>query len=207
VKSSKRFIVIAALTVMLGAATSFFALGRPGNGSQQPAAAGQNSPPALENQLRELLEPVGVGVASAFPAFNTATSITKVNARWESNGGKSTSIAAEAVGRLTVTESRAGFGALPRQRTAELAETQVLVAGVDQSSQLVWWQVITDPRFVRSETVAATGEVSGRVTYLARADFFLSFPDDPAIKQLRLYHPQWNGTRFQLVAIGVIDVP
>jgi hypothetical protein len=207
-KLKRKLAAVAILAVSMTAAARYFARGQSQGGlPQSPVQSSEPSRQALiTNQLRDLLTPVGVEVASGFQAPENLAG-RQVGMHWEtSDASKSAPSAEQAAGRFTVSNSRVSAGSLPRRRSVELAETEVFVVAVDESARLVWWHVMTDPRLLRSETVTETGEVSGRVLYQSKVDFSITFPDEQSIKELRLYHPQWTGDRFRLTSIGVISV-
>jgi hypothetical protein len=199
---------ILSAAIVLIAVVSFFALaGSQGEKTHSAVQTGEASrQPLLENQLRDLLTPVGVAVS---PGFQTSEeqNVREATIAWETSPASKTAVSTEqADGKFTVSNVQVRRASLPRRRAVELAETEIFVAAVDETNRLVWWHIMGDPRVLRSEAVAASGEVSGRILYLPNVDFSISFPDDPAIKEVRLYHPQWNGERFQLIQIGLVTV-
>jgi hypothetical protein len=46
--------------------------------------------------------------------------------------------------------------------------------------------------------------LQGVVLHRANAEFFVPVPDDPAITELRVYHPRWTGNTFDLDLIGTV---
>lgn len=160
----------------------------------------------ITNQLRELLAPVGVQVPAELEPREDA--VTKhLTIHWQSTSpGKTAAVTEQASGSFAVTNSRVSVGSLPRRRSVELAESEIFIAAVNEAGGLVWWQVMTDPRLVRAEAVSESGEISGRVLYRSDVDFLIGYPDDAAIKELRLYHPEWTGERFRLTLLTIISV-
>lgn len=160
----------------------------------------------IAKQLRDLLTPVGVEVPADLQPRDDAVT-RQLTIRWQTSTPAKTGAAAEqASGDFAVTNSRVSVGALPRRRAVELAESEIFVAAVNETGALVWWQVMSDPRLVRAETVSSSGEVSGQALYRSAVDFLIGYPDDAAIKELRLYHPSWTGNQFRLTPLTVINV-
>ena len=161
---------------------------------------------ATANQVASLLTPAGVAVVQGLRARETGT-FRQVQVHWETPGLETSAAGArQAPGVLTGRRAAPGFGSLPRRRALELAETEVLIAAVDGQSRLLWWHVMTDPRLLRAESVAESGALSGGVSYLPRVDFPIAYPDDAAIEELRLYHPEWTGAEFRLTPLAVLSV-
>ncbi len=78
----------------------------------------------------------------------------------------------------------------------------MLLVALDETGGLRWWQLLLDPRLVRSETVAEDGTLRSESYYQTQVDFTVDFPDDAAIKELRFYHPEWTGRDFRLELLG-----
>jgi hypothetical protein len=97
-------------------------------------------------------------------------------------------------------------GRLPRQREPELNSDQVVIIARDSNGKILDWQVVPDPRLVRSEGLGPAGELSGRVFYRERADFLFTLPDEPGITRIDFYHPRWAGANFDLDLIGGVSL-
>ena len=208
----KAFLVLA---LLLAAISTYFAQGD----KSQPDAAASNAAPRTEStrqlmiddQLKILLTPVGVNVIEIGPATQTANH-QELEVRWKTpdKSAASDSTGAEAQGQpaqtLSVMGSNAGRGSLPRQRSLELSEEQVLVVAVGAENEMRWWTLIADPRLRRAETAGPNGELSGQTVILSETDFTVSYPADISITELRFYHPHWTGTKFTLESIGSTPV-
>jgi hypothetical protein len=109
-------------------------------------------------------------------------------------------------GILAIVDSMRRSGTLPRQRSVELSTNQLLVIAVDQNSELRWWTLLLDPRLVRAEVPGATGETGSENYYVMKVDFMVAYPDDPAIKELRFYHPVWTSEEFHLQLLSVLSI-
>lgn len=204
----KKVTPIVAVATVLIAAVSFFVFAQSQDEKTQSSVQSGDASrqPLLETQLRDLLTPVGIGVSPGFQ-LPESMSVREVAISWEtSNPNKIAPNTEQAGGKFTINNVQARRGSLPRRRAVELAETELFVAAVDANNRLVWWHVMGDPRVLRAESVSTSGEVSGRILFLPNVDFAIGFPDEPAITEVRLYHPQWNGQRFQLIQVGVITV-
>ena len=162
------------------------------------------------NKLASLLAPEGIQVRSRPEALEAET-YRELRVHWETKTQPETTIPAEASrapsGTLTVKHFKVASGHLQRLRSLELATTQILVIALDANSNLLWWHLLTDPRLLRAETVGATGEITGRLSYLPQIDFSIAYPDDPTITELRFYQPEWTGEDFRLRSLGTLSVP
>jgi hypothetical protein len=105
---------------------------------------------------------------------------------------------------FAVVERRHASGAMPRQRALELSADQLLIIAVDRLGRDRQRLLMPDPRLLRAEWPDPTGELQGVVLHRANAEFFLSVPDDPAITELRVYHPRWTGKAFDLDLLGTV---
>jgi hypothetical protein len=167
-----------------------------------------------EEQLSRLLSKVGVTVDES-STTNNHQAYREVTIHWAgstdvqsdsqaklSTGGGEQSLA----NASSVVEDKTRTGTLPRQRSLELSQTQVLIAAVDEKNQLRWWQVVPDPRIVRAETETAAGELRSTDYYFNNLTMVVAFPDDPQIVSLQFYHPSWNGTGFDLKLLAATSV-
>ena len=169
-----------------------------------------------EAQLRDLLQPMGVVVER--PVAVADQSI-QLQLRWNAAPAPPSRVAAArsgagtSVSRLsTELTSPAGSidiltrktvpGPLPRRRGLNLAPDRILIVVVDSQSRLRSWSVIPDPRLIRAESPGPDGALKGTVVLRERPQFFINVPDDPSIRELRIYEPHWNGQAFNLVLIG-----
>lgn len=205
---NRTLIAAAIMAVSITSAASYLGHGQ----NQEPqstksAPSGEASRQALiTSELASLLTPAGIQVVAGFQAQETET-FRQVQVHWDTPGrDKSAVNAQQALGTLTVNQSARGIGGLPRRRSLELADTEILVIAVDENSRLMWWHVMTDPRLLRAESVNASGEISGGVSYLPEVEFSIAYPDDPAIKELRIYHPEWTGAEFHLTSLAVLSL-
>lgn len=185
--------------------------------------AGQSSPPnarkmppardaAARGRLQELLSEVGVSVPDEASQVAPSASYRELIVSWQADKARLDALDAEArvrnpAGRFSRSEAaRTRRGALPKQRSLELSPDQVLVVAVDAASRMKWWGLTPDPRIVRAEFPGPDGVLTGQTVVNDDAAMLLAYPDDPAITELRLYHPRWTGERFALELIGTLDV-
>ena len=105
---------------------------------------------------------------------------------------------------FAAVERRQASGAMPRQRAIELSANQLLIIAVDRLGRDRQRMLLPDPRLLRAEWPDPTGELQGVVLHRANAEFFVPVPDDPAITELRVYHPRWTGHAFDLDLLGTV---
>ena len=79
-----------------------------------------------------------------------------------------------------------------------------MVVALDADGRMRWCGVVPDPRLLRAEWPGADGELTGQVLYKESAEFFVAYPDDDSIKEIRLYHPDWDGQKFSLAPLGAV---
>lgn len=202
-------IAVVIMVVSITAGASYL-----GHGSNQPPQSVKSSQSdeasrqtLISDQLASLLTPAGVQVVAGFQAQETE-SYRQLQVHWETPAASKSAVnAQQTIGTLAIRQSRRGTGNLPRRRSLELADTEVLVIATDDNSRMLWWHVMTDPRLLRAESINANREISGGVSYLAQVDFLIAYPDDPAIKELRIYHPEWTGAEFRLISLAILSVP
>ncbi len=105
-----------------------------------------------------------------------------------------------------VSRSDRRSGTLPQKRTFELSATQIVIVAVGASDQVVWWDLIPDPRILRAETSDSSGKISGRTLFRRDTELFFHLPSNDAITMIRFYSPIWNGHEFSLDPIGATGV-
>jgi hypothetical protein len=181
--------------------------------SGAPAPLGNNavgSRVTLSERVRGLLAESGVEVgAAASPAASSARSHRELKVSWEADKAALPRPAAaqnrNAPGRVALLSASARrAGALPKQRSAELSPTQVVVVALDSEGRMRWCGLVEDPRLLRAEAPGPDGELTGQVIYRESAEFVVQFPDDEAIAEVRLYHPDWDGQKFSLELVGAV---
>jgi len=110
--------------------------------------------------------------------------------------------------RVTVLDGRRIPGKAPRHRNVELSSQHLLVIGLDENDREITRAVIIDPRLIRSEIFNSSGEiVSSELIYKDNVEFSLAFSDDPRLRRLKIYHPNWRGNTFSLKLIGETQLP
>lgn len=176
--------------------------------SPNPAAWGGAS---LTERVRALLTAAGVEVgADVKPAAAArARSHREVRISWEADKAALPRPAAaqylNAPGRVALARAaERREGGLPKQRSAELSSDQVVVVALDAEGRMRWCGLVPDPRLLRAEWPGADGELTGQVLYRESAEFFVAYPDDDSIKEIRLYHPDWDGRAFSLKPVGAV---
>lgn len=91
---------------------------------------------------------------------------------------------------------------IPVMRSPELSPDLLLVAGVDSAQRLIAWSLVSDPRILRAEQQARTGEVKARVLHRTTTELLVVMPDDPEIAELRFYEPRWLRSDYSLHLLG-----
>jgi len=163
----------------------------------------------IRNALAELFADSGVHVGAVMPDVHSQA-YKELRVRWQSSTKARTltdSLEQGPVsGALTSLASARKTGSLPRNRSFELSTNQILVVAVNEKTELRWWNLLLDPRLVRAETPVATGEIRGEEYYLANVDFMIDYPDDPGIRELRVYQPRWTGQDFKLELLSTLTL-
>jgi hypothetical protein len=178
-----------------------------GNVSPEKNAAGSRV--TLAERVRALLAAKGVEVGAAATTTPAARSHRQLSVAWEADKASLPAPAAaqhrNAPGRVTL--ARAGVrraGALPKQRSAELSTTQLVVVALDAAGRMRWCGLVADTRLLRAEAPGPDGELTGQVFYRESAEFVIDYPDDEAVAEVRLYHPDWDGQNFSLELVGAV---
>jgi hypothetical protein len=203
---------LSAIGLVLIASLLFATVGAQETGTPAPSASNAvGNRTFLSERVRGLLASAGVEVG---PAANTASdapgrSHRELRVSWEADKAALPQPAAvqyrNAPGRVAL--SRAAVrreGGLPKQRSAELSPTQVVVVALDAEGRMRWCGLVADPRLLRAEVPGPDGELTGQVIYRESAEFVVSYPDDEAIAEIRLYHPDWDGQDFSLAPVGAV---
>jgi hypothetical protein len=176
--------------------------------STETAVASRTS---LSERVRALLAASGVEVG---PALNTTAASSsrahrELKISWEADKAALPHPAAaqykNAAGRVALASANVRReGGLPKQRSAELSPTQVVVVALDSEGRMRWCGLVTDPRLLRAEGPGPDGELTGQVIYKESAEFIVQYPDDDAVVEVRLYHPDWDGQKFSLELVGAV---
>jgi hypothetical protein len=203
--------MLSAVGIVIAAALLFATAGAQEAGTNAPAAqtaAGGRA--SLSERVRALLKASGVEVGAAPSAAAAARSHRELRVSWEAD--KSALPKAEEAAQYKNAPGRAALaraavrreGALPKQRSAELSPTQVVVVALDAEGRMRWCGLVHDPRLLRAEWPGPDGELTGQVVYRESAEFVVSYPDDETIAEIRLYHPDWDGQKFSLELVGAV---
>ena len=202
---------LSAIGLMLAAAMLFATTGAQESGAPAPPvnnAVGSRA--SLAERVRGLLAASGVEVGpAANPAAAAARTHRTLRVSWEADRDALPKPAAvqykNAPGRVRAAGAGARRdGALPKQRSAELSPTQVVVVALDSEGRMRWCGLVADPRLLRAEVPGPGGELTGQVIYRESAEFVVQYPDDEAVSEIRLYHPDWDGQKFSLALVGAV---
>ena len=198
----------------IGIAVIFLAMIGPGSlVAQQAPASPTPESKALMQRLSEMLEPVGVTVATEAMSSSPSIGTKELRVRW-GNGTSPAPLSGQGTltpgpppaGSFSISSQRRYAETVPRQRGLEIAPGRLLVAAIDRSGRLRSWMVIIDPRIIRSEGPGPDGTLTGQTLVVQQAEFLLSVPDDPEIVECRFYEPVLNGNTYRLVGMGSLFV-
>lgn len=171
----------------------------------------------LLDKLKAILEPLGIIVVeSALVDAEKVRNTQSLTIHWDAYPDAAEKmLPAEKVKdrpagrgmRLTKSQKRQySESALQRRYGFELSTDKLFIAAVDAKSQLKWWELITDPRIVRGESVGPDGQFVGEVYYRTQPDILLSIPDEEGITEIRIFKPNWTGTNFMLEQLASVPV-
>ena len=175
----------------------------------EPKEAAKPREVLMIKRLRQLLADDNVVVHEANIVTSRAAA-KAIRLRWSSSdarGNSNLSDVRPSVSSVSVESVQDTLMARPRQRSLELSPTLIMLAGVDDKNQLVWWDVVPDPQLVRAESANEKGELSGRVLYRSEAEVLFSLPAYLPITEIRLYRPEWDGTDYKLERFANINLP
>lgn len=160
-------------------------------------------------RLPALVMLVVLGMSPA--AFGVTPGLQEVRIRWDTHArAPAPGVAPDAAAAadvFTLLQQRRQSGSLPRHRNPELSAGQIVVVAVNSRGERVDAQVVPDPRVLRAEGAGPGGMISGETLYHPSTELLLTLPDDPAIRELRIYHPRWVGSAFVLDLLGTIPLP
>jgi hypothetical protein len=106
--------------------------------------------------------------------------------------------------RLVVLERWRNVVYAPRQRRPEIAAGQIVVTVVDAAGNERGRTIIPDPRILRAEFPDETGALQGVQQVRPNAEFLVTLPDHPSVRELRIHEPRWNGSEFELDLLGAV---
>ncbi|HEX7314811.1 MAG TPA: hypothetical protein VF297_12870 [Pyrinomonadaceae bacterium] len=203
--------MLSAIGLVCAAATFSLMAGAQEAGTNPAAPSTNNavgSRASLSERVRALLAAAGVEVG-VVNATQPARAHRELKINWEADKNALPAPARaqnrNAPGRVALASAPVRRdGALPKQRSAELSPTQVVVVALDAEGRMLWCGLVADPRLLRAETAGPDGELTGHIIYRESAEFVVHYPDDEAITEVRLYHPDWDGQRFTLAPVGAV---
>jgi len=78
----------------------------------------------------------------------------------------------------------------------------------DAEGKVLSWAAAPDPRLVRAESAdSSENGVDARTLYRRRVDLSVALSDDPNIRTLAVYEPEWTGEEFILRPLGEAEMP
>ena len=204
--------MLSAIGLLCAAAMLFATTGAQEAVTNAPSAgAAVGSRASLSERVRGLLAEAGVEVGPGADSTSnvSARSHRELRLSWEADKAalprEASAQYKNAAGRVALMSTSARReGGLPRQRSAELSPTQVVVVALDAEGRMRWCGLVADPRLLRAEWPGPDGELTGQVLYKESAEFVVQYPDDDAVAEVRLYHPDWDGQKFTLELVGAV---
>lgn len=208
------------LFLILLATLSVTVIARPQNKSESQKIREQLSPQnvgkssdqiALEN-LTALLTPVGVKVSKDNLINNPKDEFHyQTRLRWEAYESAPQFVrpgdpSFRASHKLAVLEKKKLAGGVPQPNAVIKSSELIFVAAVNQSEELIWWTTIYDPRVARFESADSEGKLSGQLLHASNPTFFVEYPSDPRIKELRFYEFINAGTTPTLSLINTVPM-
>jgi hypothetical protein len=146
----------------------------------------------------------------ALPSVSNGQTVQEVRIRWDAYVGTLAELvvpgAAPPANVFTVLGRNRGTGSLPRERNPEVSSSQILVLALNAEGKVVIGHLIPDPRILRVEGPSNRGELTGYLLHRASTELLIALPDDPAITDIHLYHPDWTGANFTFSLIGTISL-
>jgi hypothetical protein len=165
-------------------------------------------------KLTSLLAPVGVSVnKSILEGGGVIQSHHDMQVKWEAYENAPEAVQPDdqsfpADKKLTVVGKRKREGKVPQPNGVSVNDMLLLVAAVNEKAELVWWTQIDDTRVLFAESWDDKGKMSGQRLHASRPILFLKFPDDPRIREIRLYQFKPPDLQLELInAINVREVP
>jgi len=99
---------------------------------------------------------------------------------------------------VTVLEDRPARGSRQRERNPRLAADMFVVVAVDARGEEVARVTVSDPRVIRAEAAAPSGEFESQRMMRGEVELSVLLPDEPGIVALRIYQPRWTGDYYVL---------
>lgn len=107
---------------------------------------------------------------------------------------------------ISVIDKKVAAAPVPKQRDARLSPDQIVVVAIDAHGREIYRASRHDPRIVRAEAGNDNGDLVLKKRYRQDVQFSVALPNDPRIREIRLFKPIWNGKSFQLESIGVTPI-
>lgn len=161
------------------------------------------------DRLENLLSSDAVTVAEANLLASPSEQAKTIRVRLETDTAAAhgdSALEAARPAKISILTAKSSGGVVARMRSLELSPTLIFIASLDERKNLIWWTTAPDPRLFRAETADETGKLSGETKYLENAEMLFSIPDDAKIREIRFYHPQWNGAEYDLQPLGGVSL-
>ena len=92
------------------------------------------------------------------------------------------------------------------KKKLKVSPNKWIVAGIGGQGELRHSALIADPLVLRAESPDANGLLSGQVLQKEQGEFLVSIPDDPLIRQLKVFRPKWTGLEYDLELMGEVPL-
>jgi hypothetical protein len=138
-------------------------------------------------------------------------SVREVTIRWAAYAGGANGLVgpatAVALNRFDVVAQRVVPGSLPRERHPDFSGDQIVVAAVDEAGTTLSWQLVPDPRILRSEGPGPDGILRGAVFYRTDPVFTFSFPADVQPARIDVLQPRATPDDWQFDLVASFPLP
>lgn len=164
-----------------------------------PETINKTSDEILFERLQSLLSSVNLAVSKgALKNYEKSSSHRIIELAWEAYPGAPRKFKAheeqyEKGTKLTLSQDTKLPNGVMQDVGLQVADNLLFVAAVDDQAQLRWYTQVEDPRISREEWVKPDGEYAGDEFRIANPKLTLTIPDDPEIKEFRLYEFKMDG--------------
>lgn len=109
--------------------------------------------------------------------------------------------------KITVIGQRSILESPPQERSPQLSSDHIVVIALDVDGREITRLNVLDPRLIRAEVPGPSVNLSAQVIYREYVEFKIALPDEPALRQLKFFKPEWMGAKFNLHLIGEANLP
>lgn len=157
---------------------------------------------ALKQTLTGWLSSRSISVPANFDTDGMQTA-DELRVIWKSDTKETDTVNTSGIIQASVTQRIAKRGKMPHIRSLEFGNGMLLAAAVGPNGNLLGCAIISDPRFVRTDSPDPDGKLSGEIVKLSGAEFLLPIPSDSNVVSVHLYERKESG----LNEVAYIPVP